>query len=99
MSKFLFLAGLSLASFALFLHSMDPVEFLRKAIFSPRDAFQTVYGYVQTVVFWISAGFMTAGIAGILVIVFQRWRTKHFFSRVSAQQTDACDGEENWMFL
>lgn len=99
MNKFLFLTGLSLASFALFLHPMDPVEFLRKAFFSPRDTFRVIYGYVQTLFFWISAGFMAAGIVSLFVIVIQRWRAKHFFSRISAQHIDAGDGEENWMFL
>jgi hypothetical protein len=78
---------------------MDPEEFLRKVFFTPQETFPLIYGYVQTMAFWISAGLMAAGIIGMLAILVQRWRARHFFSRLGAEQPDTGDGEEHWMFL
>lgn len=96
-SKFFLLSGLVLASASLFLHPTDPEEFLVTAFVSPRATFAVMYGVVQTVAFWISAGLMVAGVLGMLLVVIERWKAKQFFSRVD-KPLDA-DGEENWMFL
>lgn len=98
-SKFFFLLGLGMASFALFLHPMDPIEFVTTAFVSPRETFQIMYGKVQSIAFWISAVFMAAGVLGMLLAAIQRWRARHFFSQIRVQHLHAGDGEENWMFL
>jgi len=98
-SKFVVVAGLILASFSLFLHPMDPMEFLTKLIGSPAGALDVIYAYVQTIVFLLSMVCTIAGICGMLLVAVQRWRRKRFFCRANDPQSQAGDGEENWMFL
>jgi hypothetical protein len=98
-SKFFFFLGLGTASFAVFLHPMDPIEFVTMAFVSPRETFQIMYGKVQSIAFWISAAFMAAGVLGMLLAAIQRWRARHFFSQMRVQPLHADAGEENWMFL
>ncbi len=94
-----FLFGLALASFALFLHPMDPADFLAKAVFSPQETFSLVYGYIQSMAFWFSVACMAIGIAGMLVAVLQRRQRRQLVPQFDDRRMDGEDGEENWMFL
>jgi hypothetical protein len=98
-SKFFFFLGLGAASFALFLHPMDPIDFVTQAFVSPQETFHVIYGKVQSIAFWISAAFMLAGVLGMLLVAVQRRRARHFFAQMKAQHLPADAGEENWMFL
>lgn len=98
-SKFFFLLGLIMASFALLLHPMDPMDFVTKAFVSPHETFHIIFGKVQSMAFWISVALMVAGVLGMLLVAIQRWRARHFFSQMKAQRLHAGDSEENWMFL
>lgn len=99
LGKFCFLVGLGLACLALFLHPMDPAAFLSEVFFTPENTFRMTHGYLQTIGFWISVGFMGVGIVGMLGTAVQRWRARHFLSRLRDAHSDSVDGEENWMFL
>lgn len=94
-----FLFGLSMASFTLFLHPMDPVDFLVKAVFSPQETSSIVYGYMQSMAFWFSAACMAVGISGLGAIALRRWQRRQYFSKLGESRSDGGDGEENWMFL
>ena len=98
-SKLFVVAGLLLASFSLFLHPMDPMEFLKKLVGDPANTFDVLYHYVQTVVFFLSVACTMAGILGMLLVAVQRWRRKRLFCRAIDPQSQSGDGEENWMFL
>ncbi len=87
-----------MASFALFLHPMDPADFLAKALFSPQQTFSLVVGYIQSLAFWFSAACMAIGLAGMLAAILQYVQRRYFFTRLEDKQIES-DGEENWMFL
>lgn len=91
-----FLFGLSLASFALFLHPLDPIDFLVKAVFSPQETFPIVSGYLQSMAFWFSGACVAIGIAGMVGAVVRRQR-KTFPAQGQCEADDK--GEEHWIFL
>lgn len=64
--RYCFWTGLGLMSFALFLQPMDPINFLVLVFSDPLETVRESYGIQAAILFWVSAGLVFVGIAGIV---------------------------------
>src|ERR1039457_2112587 len=80
--QYCFWTGLGLMNFALFLQPMDPIDFLVLVFSDPLRTVSESYGIQAVVLFWISAGLLACGFAGMTC------RTK-IFQELTAPRTSS----------
>ena len=58
--------GFCIMSFALFLHPMNPNDFLMLALLAPLETIRESYGIQPAASFWISIALISAGLVGLI---------------------------------
>jgi hypothetical protein len=90
--------GLSLMSFALFLHPMNPRDFLALVVSAPFDTIRDTYGIQAAVLFWLSVALTMSGLVRVIWLI-QKWVTSIIRARQNTMKSRFENLEENWYFL
>src|SRR5450631_622106 len=64
-SQYSFWAGLAVMNFAVFLHPMDPMDFLALVFSDPLQTVGDSYGIQAAILFWIGASLFTFSLVGL----------------------------------